>query len=165
MNSDRIEKRNLLHASRHRVWRAVSDARAFGTWFGVAFDTAGFVAGAQLKGKIVPTAVDEEVARMQAPYAGKEFLFVVDRIEPEHRISFRWHPFAIDEAVDYAQEPMTLIEFELKEATEGTQLTITESGFDRLPAARRAVAYAANEQGWAKQLELVEKYLLQEAAA
>jgi len=38
-------------------------------------------------------------------------------------------------------------------------LTVTETGFDRLPDARRAEAFAANERGWAKQMELIEKYL------
>jgi hypothetical protein len=38
-------------------------------------------------------------------------------------------------------------------------LTVSESGFDRLPPERRAEAYASNEQGWAKQMELIEKYL------
>lgn len=165
MSSDRIEKSALLPYPRQQVWRAISQAQAFGTWFGMAFDKPEFAAGAQMMGRIVPTAVDEEVARMQQPYAGKEFQFDVDRIEPERLISFRWHPFAVNEKLDYSQEPMTLIEFELMDAAAGTQLTITESGFDSLPESRRAEAYAANEGGWTKQLELVEKYLRREKAA
>ena len=38
-------------------------------------------------------------------------------------------------------------------------LTVTESGFDRIPLERRAKAFAANEQGWAKQLKLIGNYL------
>lgn len=165
MSSDRIKKSALLPFPKQQVWRAVSQAQAFGTWFGMAFDQPEFAAGAQMRGRIVPTAVDEEVARLQQPHAGKEFQFDVERIEPERLISFRWHPFAVDPKLDYSQEPMTLIEFELKDASAGTLLTITESGFDRLPEARRAEAYAANEGGWTKQLELVEKYLKREKAA
>ena len=37
-NTDRIEKKVLLRAPRERVWHAISDARQFGSWFGVEFD-------------------------------------------------------------------------------------------------------------------------------
>jgi hypothetical protein len=73
--------------------------------------------------------------------------------------SFRWHPFAIDPKVDYSGEPTTLVTFELEEVTGGTQLTITETGFDRIPIERRAKAFAANDGGWSKQVELIAKYV------
>jgi uncharacterized protein YndB with AHSA1/START domain len=158
MNTDRIEKRILLRAPRERVWRAISDARQFGLWFGVAFDGP-FVAGARLTGRIVPTTVDAEVAKLQEPHAGTRFEIAVDRIEPMRRFSFRWHPYAVESGVDYSQEPMTLVLFELEEAEGGTLLTISESGFDRIPLARRAKAFSANDGGWTKQTELIEKYL------
>ena len=43
----------------------------------------------------------------------------------------------------------------------GILLTVTESGFDRIPLARRAKAFAENEGGWAAQMKLIEKYLAQ----
>lgn len=156
---DRIEKKLTLRAPVSRVWRAISDAREFGTWFGVEFDGP-FVAGAHITGKITPTKVDPEVAKLQEPHTGKAFDFTVDRIEPERLFSFRWHPFAVEPGVDYSKEPATLVVFELTEVQGGTQLTISESGFDRIPLERRAKAFAANEGGWAHQLKLVEKYLL-----
>jgi activator of Hsp90 ATPase-like protein len=73
--------------------------------------------------------------------------------------SFRWHPFAVDPTVDYSSEPSTLVEFRLEEVAGGTRLTITESGFDHVPLARRAKAFAANEEGWAGQARLIEKYV------
>jgi uncharacterized protein YndB with AHSA1/START domain len=164
MNTDRIEKKVLLNASCERVWQAVSDSAEFGSWFGVAFD-APFVEGARLTGKIVPTTVDAEVAAMQKPHEGKPFEFVVDRIEPLRRILFRWHPFAIEPGFDYSGEPMTLIVFELEAVSGGTLLTITESGFDRIPLARRASAFAANEGGWEMQTILIGKYLAAKARA
>jgi uncharacterized protein YndB with AHSA1/START domain len=162
MSTDRIEKRIVLHAPRDRVWRAISDAKQFGSWFGVAFDGQ-FAEGARLTGKIVPTTVDAEVAKMQEPYAGKAFDWTVERIEPMQRMSFRWHPYAVEEGVDYSKEPTTLIEFELTEATGGILLTITESGFDQIPLARRAKAFKANEGGWEMQTRLIEKYLAKTA--
>jgi uncharacterized protein YndB with AHSA1/START domain len=157
-DKDRIEKKVLLRAPLGRVWRAMSDARQFGAWFGVAFDGP-FVAGARMTGRIVPTTVDEEVAKLQKPHEGKPFEITVDRFEPMRLFSFRWHPFAIDPAVDYSSEPTTLVVFELEDVGGGTLLTITESGFDGIPLARRAQAFTANEGGWTHQAKLIEKYL------
>src|SRR5438132_5257968 len=154
--TDRIEKKVFLKAPRSRVWRALTDAREFGSWFGVRFET-GFAPGAQIRGKITPTTVDPEVAAEQKPYEGRTFDFVIDRIEPQRVFSFRWHPFAVEPDFDYSKEPMTLVEFTLEEVPGGTQLTLTESGFDRLPPARRAKAFPANEGGWTKQMQLIEK--------
>lgn len=155
---DRIEKKVLLRAPLAKVWLAISDARQFGTWFGVEFDGP-FVAGARMKGRIVPTKVDPEVAASQEPYTGKPFDFVIDRIEPQRLFSFRWHPFAVDPNVDYSTETPTLVTFELQEVEGGTHLTITESGFDKIPLERRAKAFTMNEGGWSAQAKLIEKYL------
>jgi uncharacterized protein YndB with AHSA1/START domain len=161
-NTDRIEKQILLRAPLERVWSAVSDSREFGAWFGVAFEGP-FVAKTHLTGKILPTKADAAVAKTQEPYAGMPFDFTVDRIEPPHLIGFRWHPFAVEPGVDYSAEPTTLILFELQQQEGGTLLTITETGFDRIPLERRAKAFAMNEQGWTAQCGLIEKYLAQAA--
>ncbi len=158
MNTDQIEKRTVLRAARDRVWEAVSDSKRFGTWFGVEIDGP-FVAGKPVTARMVPTKVDAEVAKMQEPYRGMPFEFYIDRIEPKTVFSFRWHPFALDAGIDYSKEPMTLVTFELADAPGGTDLRITESGFDQLPPERRAQAFASNEGGWTKQLELIAKYL------
>lgn len=156
--TDRIEKKIVLRAPRERVWHAISDAKQFGSWFGVELDGA-FVSGLRLTGRIVPTTVDPEVAKLQEPHRGKAFQILVDRIEPMRLFSFRWHPAAVDPATDYSQEPMTLVTFELEEASGGTLLTITESGFDQIPLARRVRAFTSNDDGWTHQTKLLEKYL------
>lgn len=157
-STDRIEKKVLLRAPRDRVWRAISDAKQFGAWFGVEFES-GFVAGARVIGKIAPTKVDPEVAQAQEPYSGMSFEFHIDCIEPMRLFSFRWHPYAIDPNADYSNEPMTLVTFTLEDAGGDTMLTITESGFDGIPLARRAEAFEANDEGWTAQAQLIEKYL------
>jgi uncharacterized protein YndB with AHSA1/START domain len=156
--TDRIEKQIVLRAPRSRVWRALTDSKEFGSWFGVRFDGP-FVAGGAMRGICVPTTVDAEVAKLQKAYEGAAFELTVDRIEPERLFSFRWHPFAVDPDVDYSREEATLVMFELAETSGGIKLTLTESGFDRIPLARRAKAFAANEGGWSKQVEMIEKYL------
>jgi len=158
MTTDRIEKRILLQASRERVWRAISDSKQFGAWFGVALQGP-FVEGERVTGKIVGTSVDAEVAKLQKPHEGTLFEFWVERIEPMRSISFRWHPYAIESGVDYSEEPTTLIVFELAEVSGGILLTISESGFNQIPLARRAQAFTANDGGWAIQTTLIQKYL------
>lgn len=155
--TDRIEQQVLLHAPLDRVWRAVSDAKAFGTWFGAAFDGP-FVAGERVSGRIVPTAVDAEIALAQKPYEGTRFDVWVERVEPMRRLAFRWHPDPGDAGAG-ASAPTTLVELVLEEAQGGVRLTIVESGFDALPPERRSDARASNAQGWAEQTRLVARYL------
>lgn len=158
MASDRIEKQVLLKAPRSRVWKALTDSKEFGSWFGVKLDGP-FSPGAKMRGTITPTAVDAAVAAMQKPYAGKQLELVVDRIEPERLFSFRWHPYSVQPGIDYSQEPMTIVTFTLEEQAAGILLRVVESGFDKIPISRRADAFKANEGGWGKQMELIEKYL------
>lgn len=158
MASDRIEKEVLLRAPLERVWRAVSDADEFGQWFGVRFDGP-FVAGTAVTGVMTPTAVDADVARQQEAFAGTASPWYIEAVEPPRRLAFRWHPYLIDEHADLANEPTTLVELTLAETPEGVLLRIVESGFDRIPADRRAAAFRENSQGWATQTQLVRRYL------
>ena len=146
-DQDRIEKRIVLHASRSRVWRAITNAEEFGAWFGVKLQGS-FVEGASIRGNIT--------------YPGYEHLTMevrVERIDPERYFAYSWHPYAIDPTVDYSSEPMTLVEFRLEDADEGTVLTIIESGFDHIPVARRAEAFRKNDQGWAEQTRNIERHV------
>lgn len=146
-NTDRIEKRVVLRAARSRVWRAITTAEEFGAWFGVKLESA-FLEGATVRGKIT--------------YPGYEHLTMeiqIERIEPERLFSYRWHPYAVDPSIDYSPEPMTLVEFRLEEAESGTLLTIVESGFDRIPLARRAEAFRMNDQGWTEQKRNIERHV------
>ena len=160
--TDRIEKRVLLEAPRARVWKALTDAKEFGEWFGVKFDGP-FKLGAVAKGVLVGTTVDEEVGKAQQQHKGLPFDITIDRIEPERVFAFRWHPFAIEKDVDYSKEPTTLVMFELDDAADGVMLTVSESGFDRIPLERRAKAFAANEGGWTMMVRVIEKYVTQGA--
>ncbi len=157
-DTDRIEKKVLVRAPLARVWRALSDSKEFGSWFGVKLTDA-FHPGAHVRGTITPTAVDEAVARAQEPYAGAPFEITIDRMEPERLFSFRWHPYAVERDVDYSAEPSTLVVFELREVPEGTWVTVVESGFDGIPLARRATAFTANERGWTMVVELIGKHV------
>jgi uncharacterized protein YndB with AHSA1/START domain len=159
MSSDRIEKKVLLHAPLKRVWTALADSTEFGIWFGMKFDGR-FTPGALMRGVIVPTKVNEEVAKAQQKYEGLPVEITIEKMEPERLFSFRWHPYAIERGVDYSTEPTTLIEFVLEEMKDGVLLTVTESGFDQIPLARRVKAFTANEEGWGMVLKLIEEYFV-----
>ena len=144
---DRIEKRIELKAPVSRVWRALTDHREFGEWFHV-----------KLEGPCVPG----QVSRGQMTYPGYEhhkWEVVVQKMEPERLFSFTWHPAAIDPKTDYSQEVPTLVEFRLEETPGGTLLTLTESGFDKVPAARRLEAFRMNESGWTRQLQNIASHV------
>jgi uncharacterized protein YndB with AHSA1/START domain len=144
---DRIEKRIEIAAPVSRVWQALTDSRQFGEWFLVKMDGP-FVAGKLVAGQI--THPGYEHVRME---------IVVKAIEPQTLFSFTWHPYAVDPKVDYAQEESTLIEFRLQATPDGTLLTVTESGFDKIPAKRRAEALLRNDSGWAQQMKNIQAYV------
>lgn len=145
-STDRIEKQVQLSSPRSRVWRALTDAKEFGKWFGAEFrDT--FTAGAPARGSITSKGVEHPLE------------IVVEKMEPEHHFSFRWHPFAMDPNVDYSSEPMTLITFTLEPREGGTLLKVVESGFDKIPASRRAKAFEMDSMGWESQMKRIQKYL------
>ena len=146
-STDRIEKRVVLRAARSRVWRAITTAEEFGTWFRMNLDGM-FAEGATIRGRITIPGYEHVTLEM-----------LVERIEPERYFSYRWHPYAIDPAVDYSAEPTTLVEFTLEETEGGTALTIVESGFDRIPLARRSEAFRMNDQGWTGQIKNLERYV------
>ena len=79
--------------------------------------------------------------------------------ETEQLLSWRWHPAPVAAGVDYSKEPETVVEFELTETAKGTMVTVVESGFDRIPATRRAKAFEMNDQGWAEQMKRIERHV------
>ena len=145
--TDRIEKQIELKAPVTRVWRAITDHQQFGEWFKVKID-----------GPFVPG----EVSRGHITHPGYEHIqwdAEVKDMQPESYFAYTWHPFANDPKVDYSTEPRTLVEFHLEPTATGTLLKITESGFDKIPAHRRAEAFKMNDGGWAGQIKNIANYV------
>jgi uncharacterized protein YndB with AHSA1/START domain len=113
------------------VWRALADHQQFGAWFRV-----------KLEGPFAPG----KVVRGQVTSPGYEHVkweMVVVEMVPERLFTFRWHPNAVDAAVDYSTEPQTLVEFQLEETAGG----------------RRSEALRMNEGGWTEQLRNIERHV------
>lgn len=155
--SDRIERSVEIVAAREEVWRVLADAKEFGEWFGV-----------KIKGEFRP---GERVSG-QVTHKGYEHVvwsILVVRMERERVFSFRWNPYAVEPDVDYSKEEPTLVEFTLEDCTlqdgaGGTKLTVVESGFDKVPLERRALAYRMNSGGWDYQVEAIRKYVTKACA-
>jgi uncharacterized protein YndB with AHSA1/START domain len=147
----RIEKKVLVRAPRARVWKAISDPAEFSKWFRVKTD-----------GEFRPGAR----AHMTSTYPGHEgveFFIDIVEVEPERKLSWHWHPGGKNSDALNPADPPTLVAFELQEVQDGTLVTVTESGFDRLSLARRAKAFELNEHGWELQVENIRRYV-EEAA-
>jgi uncharacterized protein YndB with AHSA1/START domain len=148
MEENRIEKHIDLKASPSRVWKALTDHKEFGQWFGCQFEGT-FVVGKTIPGKLNFPDFDH-----------MQWAVDVKKMEPERLFSFTWHPYPADPTIDYTKETPTLVEFTLEATSSGgTHLVVTESGFDKLPANRRLEAFRMDEEGWIEQLENVAKYV------
>ena len=146
-STDRIEREILLKAPRSRVWRALSNAEEFGNWFGVALKGKTFAAGERVQGQITSPGYEHLV-----------FDVVIERMEPERLLSWRWRD-AAEPGVDDSKGPTMLVVFELKEVKGGTLLRVVESGFDSLPPARRLAAFRENSGGWDQQMKNIQKHV------
>jgi uncharacterized protein YndB with AHSA1/START domain len=145
--TDQIETSIDLAAPIERVWRALTDHVEFGQWFRLALDGP-FVTG--------------DLSRGHVTYPGYEHLRWEARIvemEAPFRFAFTWHPAAVDPDADYSREPVTRVQFVLNSIAVGTHLLVTESGFDAIPADRRAIAYRMNAGGWAEQMRNIEAHV------
>jgi uncharacterized protein YndB with AHSA1/START domain len=139
---NRIERSTLIHARRARVWSALTTSEGFSNWFSVE------MADSFAPGKRVDMVSTEHSSK------GQPFYVIIERMEPEHTFSWRWHPGSASPSDDGT----TRVEFHLEEVQDGTLVTVRETGFDRISLARRAKAFAENERGWEMQLESLRQY-------
>jgi uncharacterized protein YndB with AHSA1/START domain len=147
--TDRIERSVVINASRERVWRALSNAEEFGTWFGVNLAGQTFSPGRPARGPVTHKGYEHIIWEV-----------TVERLEPPDLLSFRWHPYAIDPNADYSQEEPTLVTFTLKGAPgNATLLTVVESGFDKVPPHRRLDAFRMNSSGWTEQMKNIVRHV------
>jgi uncharacterized protein YndB with AHSA1/START domain len=148
-DTDRIERSVVVKAPRERVWRAISNAEEFGTWFGVNLEGQTFSSGQLVRGPITIAGYEHIIWEVR-----------IERIEPLNVLSFRWHPYAIDPKRDYKNEEPTLVTFTLTDAPDkATLLTVVETGFDRLPPDRRLEAFRLNGRGWSTQMDNIQRHV------
>lgn len=145
---DCIDKEIFIEAPVSRVWKAVTDASEFSTWFGVKLESQ-FAVGAVMEGMI-----------SNPKYSHIRLKLTVETIEPETRFAYRWLPYALDPDVDYSSETPTTVTFHFSPSNGGTHLRVTECGFDKVPEWRRELAFKMNSSGWEQQVARIQRYVL-----
>jgi uncharacterized protein YndB with AHSA1/START domain len=150
IDPDRVERSIELRAPRSRVWRAISNPKEFGAWFGLGepLELVGdFVPGAKIAGKWRGDGRDII-----------EHFCTIDAVEPERRLSFHWVPYEVPEGDDHAKHVQTRIEFRLEDTAGGTRLTVIESGFTKLPPDKQ-YKRDQNQDGWTLQLQSIAQHI------
>ena len=145
-----IVKTVEIAAPLDRVWDALVDHRKFGTWFRVALDQP-FAPGQPSTGHM--TYPGYEDYRWEAR---------VVAVEPMTRFAFDWPATGGDKELmenAVAVPEWTRVEFLLEPTSAGTKLTVTESGFDKVPEPRRTNVMRSNEGGWAEQVKNIRAYV------
>jgi uncharacterized protein YndB with AHSA1/START domain len=122
---DSIEKQLVIHAPIERVYQAVLD---------------------DFMGKAVGDIKPDTHIVFDFGEWGRSSVHVIS-VEPPSYLAYRWVPGMIFEG-DIYEKGCTLVEFRLSATSEGTSLTLIESGFASLPAEIYAEALANNSAGW-----------------
>lgn len=142
-----IERQIEIKAPVGKVWKALTDAKLFGQWFGVNLHSE-FVPGKTTKGRNTSKGFEMDMT------------FHIKELKPQSYFSYTWIPFPIDQTFDYSKEECTLVEFFLEEIATGTLLKVKESGFNKITASRRAEAFKMHSGGWEAQLRNIEKFVV-----
>lgn len=134
-----IEREIILPVPPARVWTALTRADQLGAWFGTH-------ASIDLRpgGEVVFTWDGST-----GPSGSSRG--VIEVVEPEHRLAFRWQADLSGEA------PLTLVEFTLEPHPTGTRLRVVESGFASLPPELRT--RERHVEGWQRELAELADYL------
>jgi uncharacterized protein YndB with AHSA1/START domain len=82
----------------------------------------------------------------------------VEVIDPSNRFAFRWRVKGLGPEVPIEANNSTLVMMELTQTSEGTRLTVTESGFSNLPPDLQDFEFHKNESGWDYELNDLSKY-------
>jgi uncharacterized protein YndB with AHSA1/START domain len=140
---DQIEREIHIAAPAARVWRALTEARHLGTWFGDAGATIDLRPGGSI------TLTWKKVGTTRAR---------VERVEPPRLFSFRWVRGRDEEP---HPDNSTLVEFTLSDAGGGTLLRVTESGIRtlRMSAADLGEYTRLNGKGWTSELAELGAYV------
>lgn len=149
----RIERSITMRAPRSRVWRALTRTAEFSQWFSVEIE------GAEQAGESFRPGQRLVMITTHEEYKGIRFPLVIDRVEPEALLTWRWFPgSALPESQD--PERMTEVVFRLREVGGDTELTVIETGFENVDLAVRAKAFEENVEGWEAMLTSLERHVV-----
>ena len=138
-----VSRSIFVGAPRERVFHAL--VTSFGTWFRVALEGP-FEVGAVTRGKMTMPGAE-----------GLPFEARTEVIDSPRRFAFTWPQWDF-EAGRALDAPWTRVEVVLEAEGDGTRVTVTESGFEKLPAHAGPRILRENTRGWEIQLENLRAY-------
>jgi uncharacterized protein YndB with AHSA1/START domain len=145
----RIDRTIRIDASPERVWRALTTAEELAAWFQV-----------EIEGDIAPGR-EVWMTSLSPGCAGHRFRVRFEAMDRPRRFVWQWHPGAVEPGVDYSREPRTTVTFMLVPVEGGTELKVSETGFDAVALERRAKVYHENTEGWAEVLVWLQRHVEQ----
>lgn len=138
---DKIERQIIINASKEQVYEAIADPSKITSWF---------------PDDIEGTLDEGEQPILNFGEHGKTQILVVAK-EPHDYFAYRWVPGANHFIGNVEEAKTTLVEFKLTENSGTTTLTVTESGFSKLPVEMAEASYTQNTGGWGFMLGRLEK--------
>lgn len=140
-----IKQELVVKAPRTKVWQALTTPEGWTGWFSDSVEG------------------DFQVGSTLTLDFGDNTLcygLVVER-EELSSFAYKWHP-GEDCAIDkYPESEMTTVRFLLEDHADGTLIKMVESGFENIPAERRAGCVDSNTTGWKWELGELGFYLNQ----
>jgi uncharacterized protein YndB with AHSA1/START domain len=132
-----VERTLWISAPRDRVWQAITDPLQLEQWYapGCKWEIASLKKGAEVR--FFNTETDIQTA-------------TIESIEPPERLTLRWR-------VDLSASLLNT--FTLEERDSGTQVTITQSGYETLSAEDRQMWIDADQSAYTSIVENLKAYL------
>jgi uncharacterized protein YndB with AHSA1/START domain len=143
---DKIERQINIKAAKEQVYEAIADPTKIVSWF--------------------PDAIEGTLNEGEQPILnfgehGKTQILVV-ATKPHDYFAYRWVPGSNHYVGDVKKASTTLVEFKLTETDGTTTLTLTESGFSKLPVEMAEPSFKQNTGGWGYMLGRLEKKFSEE---
>jgi uncharacterized protein YndB with AHSA1/START domain len=138
---DKIERQITINAAKQQVYEAIADPSKITSWF--------------------PDSIEGKLDEGEQPILnfgehGKTKILVV-ATKPHDYFAYRWVPGTNNFTGDVRETSTTLVEFKITEANGVSTLTMTESGFAKLPAEMAKASFEQNSGGWGFMLGRLEK--------
>ena len=126
-----IERSIWIAAPRERVWQAVTDPAQIAQWFAPG------------------TSISQKGDTICVHIGDKEMeVAVVELVDPPRQLTTRQLP-----------DRLLTTTYTLEEENGGTRFTVTEAGFEALPADARKERFEQDSKGWEMALENLKAYI------
>jgi uncharacterized protein YndB with AHSA1/START domain len=131
-----VRRTITIDVPRERVWAALTEPDLLIQWFGEGFEVTAFEVGGT--GRIIYEDFGD-------------FPIEITEITPQETLAFRWSGVPADELDEYA----TQVTFTLAGDESSSELTVVESGFEKLPGGTRyrRERLDQNREGWDVELD------------